>query len=333
MNLNTLYISLLAITLSSTAFSQVDKALIPTQEDKCHSIDLRNEYLGVNRDQGEISWCYAYTSSDLLAYHFKTDRISAADTAISYNNLNLPSLMKLVGDIFTNPRTNPRYDLPFQTGFSNLAISNKLKNGICFEKDFPSEQMVKVSIKNNIESSSIIRMEDAMMDIIELSKKIKSGAITKTNLPYYFRISNMSKNDFFSILKKSKRKTVWENLRKVACSNPQFEKEVAIGQVIRFSRIFSKINKQLNRDNIVAIDYSSKILKNANHRNPLSSLHTSSIVGRRFNKTNNQCEYLIRDSHGTDCSQYDQTWSCEAGNIWIDEASLYPNLLRAVYIK
>ena len=111
-------------------------AYSPTPEKDCSDLDLRNDILGTVRDQGKISWCYAFTASDMLAYTFdKTERISAADIALNYNE----SLIGRIMDVFTSNGN------PHETGFNKVALDKAMKDGYCPESVFPSEQWTKVS--------------------------------------------------------------------------------------------------------------------------------------------------------------------------------------------
>ena len=59
-------------------------------------------------------------------------------------------------------------------------------------------------------------------------------------------------------------------------------------------------------------------------------LHASVIIGRRPGPRG--CQYLIQNSHGTTCNQYDKKWDCEKGKIWVDEISLFKNTMGLTFI-
>jgi hypothetical protein len=96
---------------------------------------------------------------------------------------------------------------------------------------------------------------------------------------------------------------------------------------------FSTMNKQLNRFRMIGIDYDSRLLENSQNTSiSLSELHTSSIVARRWNDGQSECQYLVRDSYADQCQEYDASYECEGGQVWIDESKIYSNLLSFVYI-
>ena len=52
---------------------------------ECSNIDLRPSYPAPVRDQGKISWCYAYTAADQLTFHEKSESFSAPHIALEYD--------------------------------------------------------------------------------------------------------------------------------------------------------------------------------------------------------------------------------------------------------
>src|SRR4051794_19679707 len=85
-------------------------AYTPTPEIECTPLDIRNETLGKVRNQGAISWCFAFTASDMLSYTFEKERISAADVALNYNE-------SLAGRIMSTVMPNGS---PHETGFNKV---------------------------------------------------------------------------------------------------------------------------------------------------------------------------------------------------------------------
>jgi hypothetical protein len=321
-------IALLLLLLSANAF-----AYIKTNPENCGDKDLRNEFLGPVRDQEEVNWCYAYTAADMISYHHKLPRVSAADVAINYNNTKIARALKFIFDIRSRFKEPTRYWMAHQTGFINMAIKRTIAHGACLEETFPSEYMIRVDLKDGVKTQTRVTMHDAQLQIATLRSAIRKGQVTKRSMPYYFQMEGISPSDFYDVLKNSRRKRVWNNLRKLVCDNRVALTYDRVRSYIRGRKTFKRINQQLDQDNIVGIDYSRDILLNANNSNPFSSMHTSSIVGRRFNHDSHQCEYLIRDSHGPDCAQFDQKWECEAGNVWIPENKLFKNFMRLTYIQ
>jgi hypothetical protein len=294
-------------------------AYSPTPENECSPLDIRNETLGNVRNQGAISWCFAFTASDMLSYTFNKERISAADVALNYNE-------SLAGRIMSTVMPNGS---PHETGFSKVALVKAMKDGLCPESVFPSEKWIKVFGGKEEE----VLMTDAMKDIALLHAK--RNELTDKNLPFYFKFKNIDSKNFLSFLQTKHLRNFYQSLRLKACEKDResFDARWKTKMVIRNKGIFWRLNEQLNLGRIVGLDYDSRIL--ANHENrgvKLSELHTSSIVGRRWNEERKSCEFLIRDSHGIQCSRYDQSYDCNQGQVWLNESEIYGNMTSIVYM-
>ena len=60
-------------------------------------------------------------------------------------------------------------------------------------------------------------------------------------------------------------------------------------------------------------------------------LHASIVTGRRPGPRG--CQYLIHNSHGISCNQYDKKWECEDGKIWVDEVNLLKNTTGLTFVE
>lgn len=297
-------------------------AYSPSDKNTCSDLSLDTSSLGKVRNQGSISWCYAFTASDMLQYTFNTpDKVSAVDIATNYNESSVGKIM----DLFLN------YGEPHETGFNKVALIQGMKDGYCPENVFPSEKWVKVT--NEVEE--IISMPAAMKEIGKLHSIRKT--LNLNNLPFYYKFKNIDKSAFLSLLKsKNKIRNFYFELRKKVCAGERqdFSHRWKVKMVFRNSRIFKRIHSQLDANRIIGLDYDSRILENAdNNKVSISSLHTSSIIGRRWNSQKSTCEYLIRNSWGDKCERYDSRHECQSGNIWLGESSVYKNMTSIVYLK
>lgn len=292
---------------------------IPTSQNECSPLDIRNETLGHVKNQGQISWCFAFTASDMLSYTFDKQRISAADVALNYNE-------SLVGRIMSTVDPN---GTPHETGFTKVALIKAMKDGLCPESVFPSEKWIKVT--NGKEEE--ILMPVAMKEIAELHKKRKE--LTEKNLPFYFKFKNIDAKNFLSYLQTKHLRNFYQSLRLKACENDResFDARWKTKMVFRNKGIFRRVNEQLELGRMVGLDYDSRILENRQHRGvKLSELHTSGIVGRRWNEERKSCEFLIRDSRGIQCTRYDQSYDCHEGQLWLGESEIYGNMTSIVYM-
>lgn len=92
------------------------------------------------------------------------------------------------------------------------------------------------------------------------------------------------------------------------------------------------IHEQLSKGNPVIISYSQNglfdpafsyrsMIRN-NRPNPSEIDHASSVMGRRWNPSKQECEYQIKNSWGTDCSLYSPAYECKYGLIWASESQI-----------
>ncbi len=302
------------------------------EEKDCTNIDLRNSTLGRVRDQGAISWCYAFTAADMLAYTYEIKSpISAADIALNYNETSLARVMRWFKLRLQNAHKREENEkIPFETGFNKIALQQTIKDGYCPESVFPSERWIKV--QNGIETS--VPMINAMREISDLH--ITRSLLTEESLPFFYKFKNIDKVTFLNILKNKKMMDVFSQLRLQACHNDRvtIANEPSIKMVFRNKNIFKTISEQLSLGRVIGVDYDSRIL--VNHRNEgrkISELHTSSLVGRRWNSLNQTCEFLIRNSHGTNCNSYDPKLECHEGHIWLSSEELYSSMISLVFIQ
>ncbi len=293
-----------------------------TIEPNCSSLDLRNSTLGEVRDQGSISWCYAFAGADMLAYFLNRNQpISAADIAISYNNTGLARLMSFL--------LGGKDDLPYQTGFNKIALNRIIKEGICAEEIFPSEKWIKILDGKEIE----VPMPQAMRDIYHLFSFVKK--VSPTRLPFYYRFKNVDEEKFSQLIRQKNIRKFYSQLRLEICQSDKFSinSKVSAKMIFRHKLIFNDIASLLESGSLVGIDYDASLLLNHLHqKRSIKDLHTSILVARRWNSQRAQCEYLIRNSHGPSCEKYDPYFSCERGQIWVGESELYANLTSLVFI-
>lgn len=301
---------------------------------KCDFVDLRQSgrLTTENRNQGNIAWCYAHTASDLIQYHFNTLPISASDLAINYNNRAIPQTIKFFRNfvaLFSNHRD---WYLENDTGFIKIAIQAALEHGVCPRENMPDESLTRVDWSTGVTQS--MGYKTGMYDLLKnLKEELKFKTLEE--IGYFYSFPKISSTELVRILLANKRSDVFDQIAEHSCNHHRiFFPPVKITQVIRNKNIFQSIDQQLDRHNIVAMDYFSGVLHDKdNFKSHRGSLHTSSLIGRRWNNENHQCEYLVRNSYGSSCEGYDPDYQCEQGNIWIPQNNLQQSLLMVSFIQ
>jgi hypothetical protein len=323
-----LFLLLLAIPAISLAYNS-------TPAEECSPIDLRNETLAENRNQQDVAWCYAFTAADMLGHTFdSTERMSAADIAIAYNQTKIAKLVRWVDVSFIN-RDGVTRASAHQTGFNAVALKKAMENGWCPESVFSSESWVKKTRTADGWKSESQPLAQAFLDIAVLHRKREK--LNASNIPYFYSFKNIDAGTFVQILNTKKLPNVYAGLRLAACRDDRrpFDYNWKVKMVVKNPKIFSRISEQLETGRLVGLDYDSRILENRHSRGfKINELHTSSIVGRRWNPEVKSCEYLIRDSYGTKCeyNNYDPSYDCESGNVWLSESQIYTSMTSIVYM-
>lgn len=307
-------------------------AYAPTSKDNCSSLDLRNSTLNEVRNQKDVAWCYAFTGADMLAHAFnETERISAADMAIRYNETKLGLFARWLSVNIIN-RKNPDYQRSaHQTGFNKISLEKTLASGWCPESVFPSEAWIKVFDGKEIS----VPLAQAMIEISALHDIRRS--LTPSTLPYYYKFKNVDEVKFIEMLQTKKVDQFYYNLRRTVCQDDRqpFHSRPRVKMLLKNPNILKRISAQLEAGQLVGLDYDSRVYQEPARRGfSFAELHTSSLVGRRWNSTKNTCEFLIRNSYGEDCQngRYHSSYDCEDGNLWLSEKQIYQNMTSIVYM-
>ena len=322
-----LSIALLAITLPVWAFDK-------STPQECSPISNQSKLNSDTRNQREIAWCYAFTTADMLGQAFSLpEPVSAADVALRYNKslaAKIVQFFRRIGNVYEDPIE--RY-LPHQTGFTKIAIERVYKDGWCPESVFPSELWTR-----NIRSStgwvqSQVPLKQAFTELLELSRR--RDEITVRNLPYFYSFKNIETPEIFvRLLKKGNYENLLQSLRLTACRDDRhlLPERLPVLMAVKGPKIFNRVHKQLEEGGLVGLDYDSRVLeKFKNYGFGLNDLHTSVLLGRQWNTERNECEYLVRDSFGKECKNYDPGTRCHDGYVWLPETIIYQNMTSIVY--
>ena len=300
-----------------------------TQESNCTLIDLRNDFPLKMRNQGNISWCYAHAAADYLQFFSRVPvQISASDIALNYNHRKWPRLLNWL-----------RGGLVPETGFIRGAMVDISSIGYCPEEYLPSETWTKRTMTGEGKGEAIqVPLGTAIQDILSLKQNALNGIyLTPADLPFVYEFKEVSHEQFYEIIFKSVNGFVLDELRSLACDSHRmpFPKTITgIEMNFRGKNAFNRINRVLDQKSPLTVDFFYGFLENIDqYKVSFSELHTTLLMGRRYNSSNQECQYLIKNSYGTDCSSYDPRHQCEGGYIWVSESSLYRAMTSYDYIS
>jgi hypothetical protein len=300
----------------------------PTPSNQCTTVDLREIKPTVMRDQKDISWCFAHASADLIQLTYDVPfQISAADIAISYNELPLAKIIHRFQS-FAAGRWS-RY--PGETGLMKYAMINTIKEGPCPEEYLPSDEWVRTNADGTTEKKSLGK---AIPDLLELQKLIQARVfLNEAELPYTYAFKQVSPRRLFYLLKQTPKKQVLNHLRAEACAHVRqfIPIRTATKMAIQNRNIFKTINRELSSHRPTGLDFSSDVFANLDDINKkLSSLHTVLIYGRKFDPETQECQYMLKNSYGTDCDRIDSRLECDSGYVWLPENVVYRTMTSSV---
>lgn len=302
-----------------------NKAKYMARKNSCSDVMNLKGALSVDepRNQDTVGWCYAFTSSDLLS-HALGKKVSAVQLSGLFND-------KLIAKVFS-PNG--------EGGFVLTTLEQARKNGICLESDLPSEDyefsqmfgpdlkelfnytrklgtlyskriITSRNVKNNNETSKPMFTKDEVKSSLCMEHQGALVALQeifpKLSLDQISEIFLKSGIDAFTKMTKS-----CGTQRDNDLASLEFKREW------QSSKIYPTIDEQLSKGNILGISYHSGMLANSGEGGFMMN-HASSIVGRRFNEETMSCEYLLRNSWGSDCGSYSEDYDCNNGHVWIGE--------------
>lgn len=267
-------------------------------KNSCSTVDNRNtpcgKLLGKPRDQADLSWCFAFTTADLYSCKIGK-KVSAADVAFQVNHGHLDEK-----DIFSK-------------GTTTIAAIDKMKEvGVCLESDQPSE----LKTMSLLEAYQKIRKEN--------ERSQREGQRPLICSPEQSAFPAIEFTEFGRIVEATE-KNLLEKLNSMACSKRYVVGTDTANQVVKknpadfLKRMNSLIDskKPFHISYEQALLYDGPVIQKENKETAYN--HSSIIMGRRFNKEKNVCEFLIRNSYGSEQSDYmnvDHTQ--EEGHQWVN---------------
>jgi hypothetical protein len=253
-----------------------------------NKVDLSGRFPPL-RNQTNIGWCYAFSAADLLSYH-EGVTVSASDIAINYNKMFYADHTADFGGVH-------------EGGYPALALRNILKNGYCLEKDFPSE----VLDKNSLSSLPYYFLLNKLSDY---QSEAQSNKVTSNVYCKFIHDTIVSKifpgvlyKDFEEIYKKGAQSSLIKQLNEASCEKKRqpFKHRYKIVEK-RSSRknlleTHNDLMRELENNNPISISINFDLLNQPFHGQHNVSNHAVILAGKAWNKSENRCEYLIRNSN------------------------------------
>lgn len=302
------------------------------------------------RDQASIGWCYANAAADLASFKLKRN-ISAPAVALSYNH-------SYRSQITDKPNVSNNFwsrETARQGGETDAALKAALADGFC-----PEEGLRSGDFGDDLGYADYV---EAYKAIEQLEEKIdQSGFSLTPYLPGHIGVPdsaflvacnsqydlikrlfpNVLPSDFLEILKESGPRDIIQRLGTKSCSanriHPDRPFEVESYEIKHSVNMMSKLNEQLTQKNVVAVGYNSNALFSSEKTSDTFGLfadHASVIMGRKWDSHSQTCELLLRNSWGTSCAPYEETYKnkCKKGAVWLPADIISHALQSVTFLK
>lgn len=331
-------IAILSLAIITWGDQRIDK-------EKCSSVDL-SEVFGPLRDQRDIGWCYANVAADLITFKFKNvlngARVSASYIAILNNEIFQKNPNDEVGDVlpalliaeYFGVCTGSLEEEFFNTG-PHKTLREKINNLVylkdAYDKRKKNQEYLDVylqRINQYAQSNSLINK----ISIEELEEILKNSSrktfprkladrICKTNLIKLKMDLNGIDYNYFMI-------------------NGVFHYQLSKGFAkAGKDNLIKKTNYYISNNKPVSVGYNTSIFDEKGYQSyQTSGGHVSLIVGQRWNDELNQCEFLLRNSWGTNCYSYQNPelkGKCDpkTGYLWLPSEILKRSITEVLSFK
>lgn len=273
-------------------------------EADCTEIKIDTSNMPKNNNQADLQWCFAFSTSDLLSFKEKI-KFSAFDIAINYHNkrhydskiLNLAS----------------RPGRPVEA--MDLAITKS--DGLCLEDEV------------NFTNGDWLKLGQVFQDLVTPTKNISEILCDKKLDEHKLNLSCSDSFNSLDNLMPEKRAEAFLNLQ---CKSRYKVKQkynaefMGTNDSVTPEMIIEKADEVLTTGNPLTLVYSSELLlKGVNYKGIPD--HASTIVGRKYNPTSGQCEYLVKNTWGSNScdTKSEPSIKCEQGNYWVPRTALRNN--------
>ena len=301
--------TILIINTVYAELGQFSQSLITPEESTCSGSNERDlsARMGPTRNQGSTGWCFAYVAADLMSYKLGA-RVSAADTALSFY-MQDPACLS-----FYRPAERLR------GGWVAEAVTRSKRIGACLENNFRSDDVAYWAGEFPTQRNSLKALSCDQNSAV----RMLFPGLSKNSVDEIYRRTGLADNFISKLANEACRPRIKTNtLQPVVYNNRLFA-----------APMFNRVDEQLRLNRPLGIAICAELLYNSNSRCTTQN-HAVTVIGKRYNKSSRECEYLIRNSWGADiCSDYDKKYSCNSrnGNVWIPKSILRRSMGHVTYI-
>lgn len=276
-----------------------------TRKANCTNASVNTTAMGLPRSQGNIGWCYAHTAADLMS-HFFGKRVSAVDLAMNYNDSTFFRLRKKMLNYS---------EFSAEGGRVNESLEVTAAKGFCSDEDLRGE------IDQKISNINLYREIERLKG--QLSGSSPEGVQQNCLKAAYYAnmlMPSVSLKHFTDIFTKTPSESLFSKLSEVACKkritpSPGFAVHKLSGP-----DSIKKMDELLTQSWPVGIGFNMRAIDSDS-----SGGHANTVVGRRFNDSNGECQYRLRNTWGSN-------WG-EGGYLWVSKQVLESDLWSITYVR
>lgn len=278
--------------------------------ESCSEIVINTEFMPKNNNQNEHNWCVFWSSADLYSFYEQTP-LSSYDMALQYFNNDLVRSEDIedYSEVGANmsaaliiAQQGKGLCLESQTNFTD---SNWVELSVLFKKlSSPKKKLGQIICQNHLQNA--LPFKDIPPDIIKILDKLtgdkKTAALLDITCKTRFQLAKYGVGS----------RTI-----------EQFSPE----------KLMEKLDILLTQNQPASVSYDWDFIKNSKDYTKQESNHSSTIVGRRWNKTSLECEYKIKDSAGSRCPK-NSPYQCDksSGVIWVPRVNLMNNVYEVNWL-
>ena len=291
-----------ALTILARSFHSRGVSAVSRQRASCRGTYDYSQRLGAVRNQDSVGWCYAFATADILSD--KTGRkISGAGVAVSYNDY-----WRWAYNLFQEDCGEGKAGWG---GNETTAISIlRGSRGLCLESEFPSEDNGNGKILDRLTALERARRSQNRDRIVACAQDV---------------FPNIAQRDILDVLRTSSQQELVKNLSDRACVHRVPMPSVTARNYRHLfnsaDTLMSKIDAEITHGRLASMGYTASMLYNIDTVTRDGG-HSSVIVGRKWDARKNECVYLVRNSYGPGCRQYDRRLECTRGQIWVPRSVL-----------
>lgn len=265
-----------------------------------------------NNVQGNLDWCFAWTSTELLSFYEEIP-LSSYDLALQYHNHgdlrdeSVKDYTNVGGDnaiaLYVAIQSSKGLCREDQTNFTN---SDWKKLSELFKKlSSPKKKLMQVICQEElIDTQPFVDLDaDVLLILNQLSQDKKVAALLDVTCKERHRLKH-----------------------RYGVGSRDIEKFPA-------SKLIDKLDEMLTKKEPATVVIDFELIKNASESTSNDDNHAATIIGKRPNELTGECEYLLKYTGGDKCPNKKKIdLECVDGNFWIPKKTLEKNIFRVDWL-